>query len=137
MPEQALGWLPLGLGLVMEDEPSELSCSHRLGIILGGVFAHAACAPQLRSCMCLFNHSPFNRTPSRRNNVNRPRETVRNYVGSWRTTRRFTRRSDGGVSVPCLRTNPSGRPSTQRRGRMCLRTSFLLWRRRRRWVWSS
>ena len=24
--EQALGWLPLGLGLVMEDEPSELSC---------------------------------------------------------------------------------------------------------------
>ena len=27
VPEQALGWLPLGLGLVMEDEPSELSCS--------------------------------------------------------------------------------------------------------------
>ena len=27
MSEQALGWLPLGLGLVMEDEPSELSCS--------------------------------------------------------------------------------------------------------------
>ena len=30
MPEQALGWLPLGLGLVVEDEPSELayvSCS--------------------------------------------------------------------------------------------------------------
>ena len=26
MPEQALGWFPLGLGLVMEDEPSELSC---------------------------------------------------------------------------------------------------------------
>ena len=26
MPEQALGWLPLGLGLVMEDEPSETSC---------------------------------------------------------------------------------------------------------------
>ena len=26
MPEQALGWLPLGLGLVVEDEPSELSC---------------------------------------------------------------------------------------------------------------
>ena len=27
MPEQALGWLPLGLVLVMEDEPSELSCT--------------------------------------------------------------------------------------------------------------
>ena len=27
MSEQALRWLPLGLGLVMEDEPSELSCS--------------------------------------------------------------------------------------------------------------
>ena len=26
MPEQTLGWLPLGLGLVEEDEPSELSC---------------------------------------------------------------------------------------------------------------
>ena len=26
MPEQALGWFPLGLGLVVEDEPSELSC---------------------------------------------------------------------------------------------------------------
>ena len=24
MPEQALGWLPLGLGLVVDDEPSEL-----------------------------------------------------------------------------------------------------------------
>ena len=24
--EQALGWLPLGLGLVVEDEPSEHSC---------------------------------------------------------------------------------------------------------------
>ena len=27
VPEQALGWPPLGLGLVMEDEPSELSCN--------------------------------------------------------------------------------------------------------------
>ena len=26
VPEQALGWFPLGLGLVIEDEPSELSC---------------------------------------------------------------------------------------------------------------
>ena len=26
MLEQALGWLPLGLGVVVEDEPSELSC---------------------------------------------------------------------------------------------------------------
>ena len=25
VPEQALAWLPLGIGLVMEDEPSELS----------------------------------------------------------------------------------------------------------------
>ena len=25
VPEQALGWFPLGLGLVVEDEPSELS----------------------------------------------------------------------------------------------------------------
>ena len=25
MSEQALGWFPLGLGLVVEDEPSELS----------------------------------------------------------------------------------------------------------------
>ena len=24
VPEQALGWFPLGLGLVVEDEPSEL-----------------------------------------------------------------------------------------------------------------
>ena len=24
-PEQTLGWFPLGLGLVVEDEPSELS----------------------------------------------------------------------------------------------------------------
>ena len=28
VPEQALGWFPLGLGLVVEDMPSELSCSH-------------------------------------------------------------------------------------------------------------
>ena len=27
MPEQALGWFPLGLGLVMEDEPSEFQCT--------------------------------------------------------------------------------------------------------------
>ena len=27
MPEQALGWLLLRLGLVMKDEPSELSCT--------------------------------------------------------------------------------------------------------------
>ena len=27
MPEKALEWLPLGLGLVMEDEPSKLSCT--------------------------------------------------------------------------------------------------------------
>ena len=26
LPEQALGWFPLGLGLVMEDRPTELSC---------------------------------------------------------------------------------------------------------------
>ena len=26
VPEQALGWFPLGLGLAVEDEPSELSC---------------------------------------------------------------------------------------------------------------
>ena len=27
MPKQALGWLfPLGLGLVVEDKPTELSC---------------------------------------------------------------------------------------------------------------
>ena len=29
VPEWALGWLPLGLGLVVEDEPSELSRSTR------------------------------------------------------------------------------------------------------------
>ena len=29
VPEKALGWLPLGLGLVMEDEPSEFSCSYK------------------------------------------------------------------------------------------------------------
>ena len=28
MPEWALGWFSLGLGLVMEDEPSERSCTH-------------------------------------------------------------------------------------------------------------
>ena len=27
VPEQTLGWFPLGLGLVIEDEPSELSCT--------------------------------------------------------------------------------------------------------------
>ena len=26
LPEQAMGWLPLGLGLVAEDKPSEFSC---------------------------------------------------------------------------------------------------------------
>ena len=26
VPEQTLGWFTLGLGLVVEDEPSELSC---------------------------------------------------------------------------------------------------------------
>ena len=30
MPKQALGWFPLGLGLVVEDEPSELPCNHML-----------------------------------------------------------------------------------------------------------
>ena len=28
MPEQALGWLPLDLGLAVEDEPSERSCTY-------------------------------------------------------------------------------------------------------------
>ena len=27
LPDRALGWFPLGLGLVMEDEPAELSCA--------------------------------------------------------------------------------------------------------------
>ena len=27
MPEQVLGWFPLGLGLVVEGEPSELPCT--------------------------------------------------------------------------------------------------------------
>ena len=27
MPEQALGWLPLGLGLVVEDKLTALSCT--------------------------------------------------------------------------------------------------------------
>ena len=27
VPEQALGWVSLGLGLVCEDKPSEFSCS--------------------------------------------------------------------------------------------------------------
>ena len=27
VPDQALGWFPLGLGLVAKDVPSELSCA--------------------------------------------------------------------------------------------------------------
>ncbi|MCG8626872.1 MAG: hypothetical protein MJE68_33330, partial [Proteobacteria bacterium] len=30
MPEQALGWIPLGFGIVVEDKPSELSCLQEL-----------------------------------------------------------------------------------------------------------
>ena len=34
MSEQVLGWCPLGLGLVVEDEPSELSCIHNVYIYI-------------------------------------------------------------------------------------------------------
>ena len=71
----------------------------------------------------------------RKSSVNRLRGTVRSFGASWRNTRRYTLRSDGGVSAPSLRTTPSGSPSIRRRGKMSSRMSYLLWPRRRRWVW--
>ena len=32
MPEQALGGIPLGFGIVVEDKPSELSCNYSINI---------------------------------------------------------------------------------------------------------
>ena len=31
LPQQAIGWFPLGLGLVVEDRPNEISCDFKVG----------------------------------------------------------------------------------------------------------
>ena len=36
LPEQAMGWFPLGLGLVVEDRPTEFSCMHTRDLFGGG-----------------------------------------------------------------------------------------------------
>ena len=58
VPEQALGWFPLDLGLVMEDEPSKCSCNQDR-CNLKHIESVAAPATYMYECTVNFNQEIF------------------------------------------------------------------------------
>ena len=58
MSEQALGWFPLDLGLVMEDEPSKCSCNQDR-CNLKHIESVAAPATYMYECTVNFNQEIF------------------------------------------------------------------------------
>ena len=50
VPERALGWFPLGLGLIVEDEPSGLSCRD---VIQMDMCVRCTCRHRVQMDMCV------------------------------------------------------------------------------------